>query len=616
MKQKNSTQNRETGRFNRQMLFSFLRGCRAFFVISIAASVLASLCELVIPKIISYTIDVGLGDVPFYVPAPFAWAENFLGSLGTARALALFAGLILAIAVLMGCCKYLENVFNRKGAETLVENMRNRLYEHIGRLPFAWYMKNQTGDIIQRCTSDVETVKAFLSEQLTSVVSTTLLIGMSLGFMFGINTTLACIALVSIPIVIAYSAFFHGKIGARFQYCDENEGKLSSIVQENLTGVRVVRAFGREKYEVDKFTVQNNVYCDAWVKLSRLMSLFWAAGDLISGLQVMIILVVGAVLCVDGSLTTGDFIAIVSYNSMLTWPVRSLGRVISEMSKTGVSIGRIGEIMAAEAEQDVSGAVDADMDGDIVFDHVSFGYDESAKILHDVSLEIKKGSTVGILGMTGSGKSTLVSLLCRLYDLPEDGGKITLAGRDIREIKASSLRKNIGIVLQEPFLFSRTLRENIGMTFDDVGANEAAITEAARAACLDETIRNFTNGYETTVGERGVTLSGGQKQRTAIARLLASAPPVMIFDDSLSAVDSETDAKIRAALREKTADSTVILISHRIQTLMSADKIVVMAGGRITESGTHEELLRAGGIYKKINDIQTGLPEEIAQERG
>ncbi|MBQ2278696.1 MAG: ATP-binding cassette domain-containing protein, partial [Clostridia bacterium] len=252
-------------------------------------------------------------------------------------------------------------------------------------------------------------------------------------------------------------------------------------------------------------------------------------------------------------------------------------------------------------------------------DHVSFAYDkrtssdgEPHEILRDVSLEIKRGTTVGILGMTGSGKSTLVSLLCRLYELPENSGTITLSGTDIRKIKASSLRKNIGIVLQEPFLFSRTLRENIGMTFENLQENESLITEAARAACLDETIRNFTAGYETTVGERGVTLSGGQKQRTAIARLLAAAPPVMIFDDSLSAVDSETDAKIRAALREKTADSTVILISHRIQTLMAADKIVVMTGGRITESGTHEELLKAGGIYKTINDIQTGLPEDIA----
>lgn len=323
---------KNSGRFNRKMLFSFLVGCRAFFIVSIAASAVASLCELVIPKIIGFAVDSVLGGEEF---PEFLARFRFVSA---DRLLLTSALLILGIAVFMGGCKYLENVFNRKGSETLVENMRNRLYEHIGRLPFSWYTEHQTGDIIQRCTSDVETVKGFLSEQLTSVVSTVLLIVMSLAFMFGVNSTLALIALASIPIVVAYSAFFHGKIGDRFEYCDENEGKLSSIVQENLTGVRVVRAFGREKYEVEKFTSQNDVYCNAWVKLSRFMSLFWAAGDLISGLQVMIVLVVGTALCVNGELTTGDFIAAVSYNSMLTWPVRSLGRVISEMSKTGVSV--------------------------------------------------------------------------------------------------------------------------------------------------------------------------------------------------------------------------------------------------------------------------------------
>lgn len=602
---------------NSKMLASFMRGCVLLFIISIAASMIASLCELVIPKIISFTVDELLGGETVNHPA---FVEKIISSAGGRAALrdnlAVIAAAILVIAVFMGLCKYLESVFNRRGSETLVENIRNRLYRHISRLPFSWFMKNQTGDIIQRCTSDVETVKAFLSEQLTSVVNTTLLIVMSLIFMYGINGTLATIALVSIPIVIGYSAFFHRKIGMRFEECDENEGKLSSIAQENLTGVRVVRAFGREKYEVDKFGAQNEIYCNAWVKLCRLMSLFWSCGDIISGLQSLVILVVGVVLCVRGELSAGSFIAAVSYNSMLTWPVRSLGRVISEMSKTGVSIGRISDIMSAEEEHDVPGAHPADMSGDIKFEHVTFGYDKNSstdganhEILHDISLDIKKGTTVGILGMTGSGKSTLVSLLCRLYDLPEGNGRITLSGCDIREITAESLRQNIGIVLQEPFLFSSTLGENIGMTLDREAlgkeAFELKVREAARAACLDETIDGFTNGYETTVGERGVTLSGGQKQRTAIARLLAAAPPVMIFDDSLSAVDSETDAKIRAALREKTSGATVIIISHRIQTLMSADNIVVMQDGRITESGTHAELVAKDGIYKKINDIQT-----------
>ncbi|MBR5253327.1 MAG: ABC transporter ATP-binding protein [Clostridia bacterium] len=601
---------------NLALIGVFLRGCSHLFFICIIASLLSSLCELIMPKIISFTVDSVIGDEAINLPAPLMSLIDKVGGIEYLRDnLWIFAALILLFAVLMGIFKYCETVFNRKGSETLVETMRNRLFSHIERLPFSWYMKNQTGDIIQRCTSDVEMVKSFLSDQLTSIISTVMLIVMSLFFMYTISVPLATIALISIPIIIAYSAVFHGKIGARWEECDNNEGKLSAICQENLTGVRVVRAFGREKYEVDKYQKQNDIYTNTWIKLGMTLSLFWGTGDLISGVQVMAILIGGTVLCVRGDLSVGDFIAIVSYNAMLTWPVRSLGRVISEMSKAGVSIGRIGDIMNAEAETDAPDAVDCMADGDIVFENVTFSYDGSAKILDDVSLTIPKGTTLGILGMTGSGKSTLVSLLCKLYELPEGCGSITVSGTDVRRIKRESLRKNIGIVLQEPFLFSRTLGENIGITFRDPAAMTAEIKEAARAACLDETIESFTAGYDTMVGERGVTLSGGQKQRTAIARLLAQKTPVMIFDDSLSAVDSETDAKIRRALREKTADSTVIIISHRIQTLMSADNIIVMAGGKIVERGTHDDLIREGGIYKRINDIQSsGVDEEEVGE--
>jgi len=459
-------------------------------------------------------------------------------------------------------------------------------------------------------------VKSFLSEQLTSILSTVLLIVISLVFMFGINVPLAMIALISIPIIVGYSAIFGSKIGDGFFECDKNEGKLSSVVQENLTGVRVVRAFGRERYEVEKYTKQNDTYCNSWIKLGFLLSMFWCMGDILSGLQVLTVLVTGTVFCVQGTITVGDLIAIVSYNAMLTWPVRSLGRVISEMSKAGVSIERISEIMDAEVEKDSADAVEADTSGDIEFKNVTFSYDGSAEILKNINLKIEKGSTLGILGMTGSGKTTLVSLLCRLYELPEDSGTITLSGTDIRKLTLSSLRKNIGIVLQEPFLFSRTLRENIGIIFDNPSDHEAEIRDAAEGASLTDTIDGFTSGYDTMVGERGVTLSGGQKQRTAIARLLTQKAPVMIFDDSLSAVDSETDEKIRSALRKKTADSTVIIISHRIQTLMSADNIIVMGGGEIVESGSHRELMDMNGIYKKIYDIQSsGASSDNSEEK-
>lgn len=395
------------------------------------------------------------------------------------------------------------------------------------------------------------------------------------------------------------------------------EGVLSTIAQENLTGIRVVRAFGREKYEKDRFEKQNQIYTNEWMKLCRVLSLFWGTGDLISGLQIMLIVVLGSYFCVKGEMTAGEFIAFVSYNTMLIWPVRSLGRTISEMSKAGVSVKRIRYIMNSEAEQDKPGAVTPDMDGDIEFQHVSFAYGE-VPVLSDISFKIPKGTTFGILGSTGSGKSTLMYLMNRLYDLPAENGTITIGGVDIADMKGEWVRQHIGMVLQEPYLFSRTIQENIGITKENVSLTE--IREAAAIACVDESITEFAKGYDTLVGERGVTLSGGQKQRTAIARMLLQKTPIMVFDDSLSAVDAQTDAKIRQALKSKLTEATVILIAHRVTTLMQADCIMVLDKGQIAEMGSHEELMEKNGIYRKIYDMQMALDEEqdvkIEPERG
>lgn len=369
----------------------------------------------------------------------------------------------------------------------------------------------------------------------------------------------------------------------------------------------------------------------------RLLSAFWASGDLISGLQMVTVTVVGAYFSVAGTLSAGDFIAFVAYTLMLAWPVRALGRVIADLSKAGISIGRILDIMNAPVEADKDKTNDAPMTGDICFDHVSFGYEncgnqaqnssednneinQHSGVLHDVSFTIPAGSTVGILGGTGSGKSTLMYLLDRLYDLPGTCGHITVGGVDIADRSAEFVRKNIGMVLQEPFLFSGTIAGNIAIADGEENGdipnsdNEKAISArmqkvraAARIASLDEAVEKFPEGYDTFVGERGVTISGGQKQRTAIAQMLVRHAPVMVFDDSLSAVDAETDSKIRHALESKTGDSTVIYIAHRITTLMNADKIIVLDHGRVAEQGTHEELLAAGGIYRKIYDLQTRI---------
>lgn len=593
------------------LVWEFLKGSRGYFIISILATLAFNALEMISPQIIRTTVDSVIGDKALELPSLVMKIVRRIGGVEYLRSHLWVIGLVIAVLAL-ACAgfRYIYMLYNSKGAERFVKTMRNRLFSHIQRLPFSWHMKNQTGDIIQRCTSDVDMIKNFISEQLTAVFRIVMLIALSLFFMFSMNVKLTLVAAIFVPVVVAYSTFFHTKIRDRFTQCDENEGVLSTIAQENLTGIRVVRAFGREKFEKDRFEKQNNIYTDEWMKLCTVLSLFWGTGDLVSGLQIMLIVVLGSYFCVSGEMTAGEFIAFVSYNTMLIWPVRTLGRTISEMSKAAVSVERLRYIMNSEEEQDKPDAVTPDMNGDIEFQNVSFGYGD-VPVLSDISFKIPKGTTFGILGSTGSGKSTLMYLLNRLYDLPEENGTITIGGVNIADMKVQWVREHIGMVLQEPFLFSRTIGENIGITRDGVTLTE--IREAAAIACVDEAVTDFARGYDTLVGERGVTLSGGQKQRTAIARMLMQKTPIMVFDDSLSAVDAQTDAKIRQALNSQLKDATVILIAHRVTTLMRADKIMVLDKGRIAEMGSHEELMEKGGIYRKIYDMQMTLAEEVEE---
>ena len=383
---------------------------------------------------------------------------------------------------------------------------------------------------------------------------------------------------------------------------DESEGDLMVAVQENLTGVRVVRAFGSEKQELERFDKFNQIHYDKWVRMGYTMGAYWGIGDLVTGIQVLTVIAAGAVLAYQGQLTLGEFLVFVSYNRTLSFPLRRLGRILSDMSKMKVSAERLAEILEAEEERDAPTDTAPDIRGDIAFEHVSFAYD-GADVLKDVSFTIDAGTTFGILGGTGSGKSTLGYLLDRLYDLEPGKGRITIDGRDIRTIRREHLRRNVGIVLQEPFLFSKTIAENIAIARPESSMEQ--IRHAASVADVDDSIMDFRDRYDTLVGERGVTLSGGQKQRVAIARTLMCGSPIMLFDDSLSAVDLTTDARIRAALREDTGYATVILISHRINTLMDADKILVLEDGKVAQIGTHEELIAVDGIYKRTYDLQS-----------
>ena len=590
------------------LLWQFLDGSKRFFLASILAAGVTALADMLQPQIIRAAVDCAIGGKEGDFP-PFVMnlVDRVGGFAYLGQNLWIMALAVLVVAMFQVASQYAFRVSNTKASETLVKTMRDQLFSHIQRLPFGWHMKNRTGDIIQRCTSDIDTTKNFLSEQLTSIFRIMILLVLSIFFMVSMHPVLTLIALIPAPVIILYSVKFHGKVHDGFMACDENEGKLSAMAQENLTGVRVVRAFGRERAEIDKFEKQNNYYTKLWEDMGKVLARFWSSSDILSGVQVMLVVVFGAYFCVKGSLSEGEYLAFISYNAQMVWPIRMLGRMISEMSKAGVSIDRVAYIMHSPVEQDDPEATEAPMDGDICFEHVNFAYENSPQMLHDVNFTMKAGTTLGILGGTGSGKSTMMLLLDKMYPLDENGGRITIGGTDIRKIKTEHLRRNIGMVLQEPYLFSRTIAENIGITAPEL--NMEAVRSAAAAASLDDTVMGFAQGYETMVGERGVTLSGGQKQRAAIARMLTNDTPIMIFDDSLSAVDTETDAKIRRAISQRFGKASVILISHRITTLSAADKIIVLDRGRIVEEGTHEQLKTAGGIYQKIYETQSGSQE-------
>lgn len=591
--------NRKTRKI--QLIARFFDGAKRYFVTAIVASLFMTLLNSLTPQIFRFTIDAVLGSDEYPFLAENLWVMGIL---------------LIGTSLLSGACMFICRYHTAKAGENFAENMRNALFAHVQKIPMIWHDRNQTGDIIQRCTSDTEVIRNFVVKQLLEVFRTIFLVTVSFGMMVSMNRKLAFMVLLFVPIVVAYSSIFYRLIARRFTDADEAEGMLSTVVQENATGVRVVRAFGREKFEMDRFRERNDAFAELWIKLGTISGLYWGVGDLITGLQVVAVIVFGAVEAVHGNITVGEFVAFASYNTSLVWPIRGLGRILSDMSKAGVSFERVDYIIQ-EAEEAYGKKVEEPTESyDVSFEQVTFAYNEGQTVLKDVSFNIPQGTTLGILGGTGSGKSTITQLLTRFYELEDGNGVIKIGGKDVREIPLEEVRRQVGIVLQEPFLYSKTIKENIAAANPGVTMEE--IRAAAKIACVDDAIMSFPDGYDTIVGERGVTLSGGQRQRVAIARMLLQKAPIMIFDDSLSAVDSETDYLIRNALKEHMKDATVILVSHRITTLMSANKIMVLHQGEIEEMGTHNELIHQDGIYRKIYDIQMSHDDrrEVRQENG
>ena len=572
------------------------------------ATVFNVLFSFITPQIIRYTIDSFIGTAPIDAPAFVHTIVERLGGVGHIRNnIWICACFVLAAVFLSACFNVVRRYNCIEIAETIAWRLRNTLYGHIQKLSYNWHVNCQTGDIIQRCTSDVDNIRNFIQNQFIELMRTFSVFTIALAIMFSMDVFMSLMAILLIPIIFVFSLLYFKKISVQFAKADQAEGIMQSAAQENYTGVRVVRAFGREAHEVEKFSAKTKAYREVNMKIGRMLGLFWGAGDILTGLQLTIIVGAGVWRSVQGQLSPGTFLAFYTYCNWMIWPVRSLGRILSDFSRTLVASGRISEILSIKPETDPSDAITPEIKGELSFKNVTFSYGTGEQILRNISFTLKPGESMAILGATGSGKSTLVHLISRLYDVSE--GEITIDGIDIRKMSIPHLRRHIGLCLQEPFLFSKTLKENVRFGKPEMELDD--IKSAASVAMVDDTIEGFSEGYNTVVGERGVTLSGGQKQRVAIARMLSGKAPILIFDDSLSAVDTETDAKIRSALRHRVKNAAVIIVSHRVSSLMQADKILVLKNGTVEDIGSHSELMERGGSYRRIFDLQAGLAEEL-----
>ncbi len=577
-------------------LWTLMTGFRLRYLAAMAFLTLAAIAKTTSFLLLAYFVDDVLGQ-----------GGNFIG------AVALIALSFVGLALIEGSFTFLSGRYAAATAEGVTRRLRNFMFDHLQRLNFTFHDKSQTGDLIQRVTSDISAIQRFYSEQVIEFGRVILLFTVNFIALLTINVQLAVVTVLVVPIIAVISLFFFRRVSKAYDEYQEADAKLSTVLQENLSGVRVVKAFARQPYESDKFEVANFGRYSKGTKLTRMHSIYWPATDVLASVQMLVGYVVGAIMAINGQITLGDYLA---YVGMVVWiihPMRGLGRIIVNASTGLVSFDRIAELVKEDQEPLTEGVYQPDtlLKGEVEFNNVSFEYEPEVPVLREISFKVKPGQIVALLGSTGSGKTTLVSLLPRFYDYTD--GHILLDGVELSDYTREYLRRSIGIVEQEPFLFSRSIRENIAYGVDrDV--TEEEVIAAAKAAAVHDVILSFPEGYNTIVGERGVTLSGGQKQRVVIARTILKNPRILLLDDATSSVDTETEAEIRAALENLMEARTTFVIAHRIQTVMIADLILVMDKGRIVQRGTHEELVEQPGIYRQIYDVQARIEDELEKE--
>jgi len=518
-----------------------------------------------------------------------------------------------AMIVLQAISSFMSNWMASFTAENTTRRLRDYLFDHIQRLSYAYHAESKTGDLLERATSDVDTLRRFFADQAVGIGRIVFIFIINLIAIYSISPRLALISIIIVPIILVVSMVFFKKLSKAYESYQEQEAILTTNLQENLSGVRVVKAFARQDYEIEKFDANNLEKFNRGRKLNLMHSFFWPISDLISAGQQIFSNFTAAMMVINGTLTLGNFVAFNSLLAWLIWPIRNLGRLIVDTSRAFVSFGRVSEILKAPEEDLLTCTYEPSEGilGQVEFKDVDFEYEKDHPVLKQVSFKCEAGQVVALLGSTGSGKTSLVNLLPRFYDVT--GGSILLDGVNLKEYSRFYLRSQIGIVEQEPFLFSDSIRDNITYGVHREVTQEE-VEQAAREAAIHDVILTFTNGYDTLVGERGVTLSGGQKQRIAIARTLLINPRILILDDSTSSVDMETEMQIREALDKLMKNRTTFIIAHRIQSIMAADLILVFDKGQIAQCGTHENLLAEPGMYRDIYTIQTRIDSELQKE--
>ena len=594
-----------------QFLLALIKTKRWYYLGSVLAVSVASYFMFLGPTIGQVVIDTLLSPEG---KASHQWLQWHTQWFGSADRLWLAGFAIVLVTALGGLFMYLKDFLAARACEQTVRSLRERLFDHLHRLPEHYLNQVDSGDLVQRCTSDIDTLREFLTLQVMDIGRTVILMVIVIPLMMMQSPMMTLISLCLMPIVCVFSWLFFGKVKRMFQQVDEAEGELTTIVQENLTGIRVVRAFARQTFESEKFDRGNRHYSDLHVRLVHMLANFWSVSDLLCISQNGLVLIGGAWMAAHGYISVGTYFAFIGYAILLIWPIRQLGQQLSEAGKATVAIGRIQEILAIPEEQPLAEEqiLSDDFTPSIEFNQVGFAYDENKPALNDVSFTIAPGETIAIVGPTGAGKSTLVQLLMRLQDYQQ--GSIKLGGCELKQLTRQSVRRQIGSLLQEPFLYSRSLRENI--KFSRATATDQQMIASSMEAAVHHTIERFVHKYDTVIGERGVSLSGGQKQRVTLSRTLLKNTPILVLDDTLSAVDAKTEQQIVAALQRKRGRQTLILITHRISACRHADRVFVMQNGCLTAQGTHDEVEATNDFYRQLwriqSDQQSAFESELA----